>query len=164
MKSKGSAHVLLGEERWKNLDMFLLRKGNLIMINEFRYGQIWKIRPSPLSLSLYSTFKSPWVQSHPTLWWNKGFPVYLQQFSMLLLYLWMLVLTSVVLVVTLRLILVLCQGHYTGFSKSVRVGGYSGEWIFLLGGENLRSDLDNLNFSQSKNSILWILNTNWNQN
>ena len=27
------------------------------MINEFRYGQTWKIRPSPLSLSLYSTFK-----------------------------------------------------------------------------------------------------------
>ena len=28
------------------------------MINEFRYGQIWKIWPSPLSLSLYSTFKN----------------------------------------------------------------------------------------------------------
>ena len=27
------------------------------MINEFRYGQTWKISPSPLSLSLYSTFK-----------------------------------------------------------------------------------------------------------
>ena len=24
------------------------------MINEFKYGQIWKIWPSPLSLSLYS--------------------------------------------------------------------------------------------------------------
>ena len=28
-KSKGRAHVLLGERRWKNLDMFLLKKGNL---------------------------------------------------------------------------------------------------------------------------------------
>ena len=28
------------------------------MINEFKYGQTWKIRPSPLSLSLYSTFKA----------------------------------------------------------------------------------------------------------
>ena len=27
------------------------------MINEFRYGQTLKICPSPLSLSLYSTFK-----------------------------------------------------------------------------------------------------------
>ena len=38
-KSKGSAHVLFGEGRGKNLDMFLLRKSNFIMINEFRYGQ-----------------------------------------------------------------------------------------------------------------------------
>ena len=30
---KGSAHVLLCEGRVKNLDMFLLRKGNFIMIN-----------------------------------------------------------------------------------------------------------------------------------
>ena len=28
------------------------------MVNEFKYGQTWKILPSPLSLlSLYSTFK-----------------------------------------------------------------------------------------------------------
>ena len=39
MKSRGRAHVLIGKGRWKNLDMFLLRKGNFIMINEFRYGQ-----------------------------------------------------------------------------------------------------------------------------
>ena len=59
-KLKGSAHVLLGEGRGKNLDMFLLKKGNFIMINEFRYG-----RPSPLSLSLYSTFNNLL-----TLWLN----------------------------------------------------------------------------------------------
>ena len=40
-------------------------KGNFIMINEFKYGQTWKIWPSPLSLSLYSTFnyfykRAPW--------------------------------------------------------------------------------------------------------
>ena len=34
------------------------KKGNSIMINEFNYGQTWKIWPSPLTLSLYSTFKS----------------------------------------------------------------------------------------------------------
>ena len=51
------AHFLLGEGRGKNLDIFLLRKGNFIMINEFRYVQTWKIWLSPLSLSLYSTFK-----------------------------------------------------------------------------------------------------------
>ena len=28
------------------------------MINEFKYGQTWKIWPSPLSLSLYSTLNS----------------------------------------------------------------------------------------------------------
>ena len=33
-------------------------KGNFIMINEFKYGQTWKIWPSTLSLSLYSTIKS----------------------------------------------------------------------------------------------------------
>ena len=27
------------------------------MFNEFKYGQTWKIWPSPLSLSLYSTFE-----------------------------------------------------------------------------------------------------------
>ena len=32
-------------------------KDNFIMINEFKYGQSWKIWPSSLSLSLYSTFK-----------------------------------------------------------------------------------------------------------
>ena len=48
---------------------------------------------------------------------------------------------------------------YGVFQIVVRGGGVLG-WIFLPGGENLRSDLDNLNFSQIKNSILWILNTN----
>ena len=35
-KSNGSTHVLLGEGRGKNMDWFLLKKGNFIMINEFR--------------------------------------------------------------------------------------------------------------------------------
>ena len=39
LKSKGSAHVLPGEGRGKNLDMFLLKKGIFTMINEFTYGQ-----------------------------------------------------------------------------------------------------------------------------
>ena len=32
-------------------------KGNFTMTNEFKYGQTWKIWPSPLSLSLYNPFK-----------------------------------------------------------------------------------------------------------
>ena len=36
-------------------------KGKFIMINKFKYGQTWKIWPSPLILSLYSTFKG-WNQ------------------------------------------------------------------------------------------------------
>ena len=31
-------------------------KSNFIMINEFKYGWTWRTWPSPLSLSLYSTF------------------------------------------------------------------------------------------------------------
>ena len=55
---------------WREVHMFYLvrevgkiwtcscwEKGNFIMINEFEYGQTWKIWSSPLSLSLYSTFK-----------------------------------------------------------------------------------------------------------
>ena len=62
-KSKRSAHVLLGEGSGKNLEMFWLRKVNFIIIKEFKYGQTWKIWPSPLSLSLYSTFKPfSWVK------------------------------------------------------------------------------------------------------
>ena len=33
-------------------------KGNFIMINEIKYDQTWKIWPSSLSLSFYSTFKA----------------------------------------------------------------------------------------------------------
>ena len=56
-KSKGSAHVLLGEGSEKIWTCSCREKGNFIMINEFKYGQTWKIWPSPLSLSFYSTFK-----------------------------------------------------------------------------------------------------------
>ena len=34
------------------------------MIDEFKYGQTWKIWPSPLSLSLYSTFKILWKENN----------------------------------------------------------------------------------------------------
>ena len=62
-KSKGSAHVLLGEGSGKIWTCSCWEKGNFIMINEFKYGQTWKIWPSPLSLSLYSTFK--FIRSAP---------------------------------------------------------------------------------------------------
>ena len=39
MKSEGSAHVLLSEGSGKNLEMFLLQKGNFIMINESNMGK-----------------------------------------------------------------------------------------------------------------------------
>ena len=56
-KSKGSAHVLLGEGSGKIWTCSCWEKGNFIMINEFKYDQTWKIWLSPLSLSLYSTFE-----------------------------------------------------------------------------------------------------------
>ena len=40
-KSKGSAHVSLGEGSGENLEMFLLRKRSFIMINESKSGQVW---------------------------------------------------------------------------------------------------------------------------
>ena len=40
------------------------------MINEFKYGQNWKIWPSALSLSLYSTFK--WFyELYLNVFWRK---------------------------------------------------------------------------------------------
>ena len=40
-------------------------KANFVMINEFKYGQTWKIWPSPLSLSLYNKRLGT-----PTLTWQ----------------------------------------------------------------------------------------------
>ena len=56
-------------KNWREAHMFYLvrevgkicrgsLKGKFIIINEFKYGQTWKIWPFPLSLSLYSTFKN----------------------------------------------------------------------------------------------------------
>ena len=42
-KLKVSTHVLLGEESGKTWTCFCGEKSNFIMINEFNYGQIWKI-------------------------------------------------------------------------------------------------------------------------
>ena len=57
MKSKGSAHVLLGEGSGKIWTCSCWEKGNFIMIIVFKYGQTWKVWLSPLSLSLYNPFK-----------------------------------------------------------------------------------------------------------
>ena len=54
---KRSTHVLLGEGSGKILTCSCWEKGNFIIINEFKYGQTWKIWPSPLNLSLYNPFK-----------------------------------------------------------------------------------------------------------
>ena len=56
-RNRTEAHVLLGEGSGKIWKCSCWEKGNFIMINEFKYGQTWKIWPSLLSLSLYSTFK-----------------------------------------------------------------------------------------------------------
>ena len=57
LKPKGCAHVLLGKGSGKIWTCSCWEKGNFIMINEFKYGQAWKIWPSPLTLSLYNPFK-----------------------------------------------------------------------------------------------------------
>ena len=57
-RNRKEVHVSLGEGSGKNFEMFLLKKGNFFLISEFKYGQAWKKWPSPLSLLLYSIFKS----------------------------------------------------------------------------------------------------------
>ena len=65
MQNGREVHMFYLARELGNFHMFLLRtcgtcscweKGNFIMSNEFKYGQMWKIWPSLLSLSLYSTF------------------------------------------------------------------------------------------------------------
>ena len=51
------AHVLPGKGSGEIWACSCWEKVNFIMINEFKYGQIWKIWPSLLSLSLYNSFK-----------------------------------------------------------------------------------------------------------
>ena len=80
-KSKGSAHVLLGEGSGKIWTCSCWEKGNFIMINEFKYGQTWKIWPSPL----YSTFK-PRIDRHLlTVCSFSTFPVCINLFMLLFL-------------------------------------------------------------------------------
>ena len=45
----------------------------IIMINEFKYGQTWKIWRSPLSLSLYSTFNYDFLRLMSKQSYNKHF-------------------------------------------------------------------------------------------
>ena len=40
-------------------------KGNFILVSEFRYGQTWQFWPSPLSSSIYSTFKEQFSHKTP---------------------------------------------------------------------------------------------------
>ena len=54
---RGTHMIYMAREVGKIWRCSRWEKGNFIMINEFKYGQTWKIWPSPLSLSLYSTFK-----------------------------------------------------------------------------------------------------------
>ena len=55
--NRREVHMLyLAKEEGKIWTCSCWEKVNFIMINEFRCGQTWKIWPSPLGLSLYSTF------------------------------------------------------------------------------------------------------------
>ena len=56
-RNQREAHVLLGEGSGEIWTCSCWEKGNFIIINEFKYGQTWKIWPSPLNLSLYNPFK-----------------------------------------------------------------------------------------------------------
>ena len=60
MQNRREVHMFyLAREMGKFGNVPAERKvANFIMINEFKYGQIWKVWPSPLSLWLYSTFKT----------------------------------------------------------------------------------------------------------
>ena len=61
-RNRREAHMFyLAREVVKTWRCSCWEKGNFIMINEFKYGQTWKMWPSPLSLSLYSTFKETWT-------------------------------------------------------------------------------------------------------
>ena len=58
MRNRMETHMFyLASEVGKLWTCSCWEKGNFIINNEFEYGQTWKIWPSPLSLSLYSTFK-----------------------------------------------------------------------------------------------------------
>ena len=57
MRNQREKHIILGERLGKIWICSCWEKGNFIMINEFKYGQTWKIWPSPFSVSLYSSFK-----------------------------------------------------------------------------------------------------------
>ena len=74
-KSKGSAHVLLGKGSGNIWTCTYREKGNFIVINEFKYGQTWKICPPPLSLSLYSTFKDFHALFRQTFCYAYSFPL-----------------------------------------------------------------------------------------
>ena len=57
-RNRREAHMFyLAKEVGKIWTCSCWEKGTFIMINEFKHGQTWKIWPSPLSLSLYGTFK-----------------------------------------------------------------------------------------------------------
>ena len=56
-QNRREAHMIyMAKEVEKIWKCSCWEKGNFVMINDFKYGQSWKISPSPLSLSIYSTF------------------------------------------------------------------------------------------------------------
>ena len=59
MRNWREAHMFyLAKEVGKIWSCSYWEKGNFIMINEFKYCQMWKMWRTPLSLLLYSTFNA----------------------------------------------------------------------------------------------------------
>ena len=57
MRNQREAHMFYLAREVGKFGHVLAEKKATLMINEFKYGQTWKIWQFPLSLSLYSTFK-----------------------------------------------------------------------------------------------------------
>ena len=82
-RNRRKAHKFyLAREVRKSGHVLAEKKNNFIMINEYKYGQTWKISPSPLSFSLYSTFQyflqmvsfnsSEIIRKSEVFWWFQG--------------------------------------------------------------------------------------------
>ena len=72
-RNRREAHMFyLAREVGKFGHVLAEKKSNFTMINEFKYGQTWKIWPSPLSLSLYNPFNR-WVDQENIIYvkWNR---------------------------------------------------------------------------------------------
>ena len=71
-RNRREAHMFNFAREVGKFGCFCWEKGNFIMINEFKHGQTWKVWPSPLSSSLYSTFKLTFCGFYGSYWDHLG--------------------------------------------------------------------------------------------